>query len=205
MSGLMPASEFGLDATLAPPELILASASPRRKQLLEQLGVVATICSTDIDETPQEGELAADYVRRLASCKAETVALLNPNAIVLGADTIIALEGNLLGKPLSKQHAFDMWNMMSGKWHQVLTGVSVFANGESRTVLNSNDVLFCELSEKSMQTYWESGEPADKAGAYAIQGYAARWIKEIRGSYSGIMGLPLYETAELLKEAGMSI
>ncbi len=186
-------------------QLILASASPRRKHLLQQLGVDATVCTANIDESPLDGELAADYVKRLASCKAEAVASLYPNAMVLGADTIIALEGNLLGKPLSKEHAFEMWKAMFNKWHEVLTAVALCSEGSCRVVLNANKVWFSEMSEEDMQSYWDTGEPSDKAGAYAIQGYAARWIKEIRGSYSGIMGLPLYETAELLNEAGMHL
>lgn len=184
-------------------QLILASASPRRKQLLEQLGVKAKVCSADIDESALSGELAADYVKRLAICKAEAVSKLQPNTIVLGADTIVVSHGNLLGKPESKQHAFAMWAMLSGQRHQVITGVCVCSNRQNQSILSINEVLFGEISAASMQAYWETGEPADKAGAYAIQGYAARWVKEIRGSYSGIMGLPLYETAELLNAAGI--
>lgn len=184
-------------------QLILASASPRRRQLLQQLGLDVVVSAANMNESRLPDESPADYVRRLASGKAGLVAQSYPGGVVLGADTIVVLEGRLLGKPDSMQDAFAMWSAMSGRWHQVLTGVAVQANGKVQTALSSSEVRFTEITRESMQAYWNTGEPADKAGGYAIQGYAARWIPEIHGSYSGIMGLPLYETAELLNEAGI--
>lgn len=172
-------------------------------QLLQQLGLEAFVCSADIDESVITGEAPADYVMRLASTKARSVAVLYPDAVVLGADTVVTVAGQLLGKPESMQHAFEMWTALSGRWHKVMTGVSTHVAGETRSILNVSEVLFSGITEKGMLAYWNTGEPADKAGGYAIQGYAARWIREIRGSYSGIMGLPLFETAELLNEAGI--
>ena len=185
--------------------LILASASPRRKLLLQQLGISADVHVADIDETTMAGEAASDYVLRLSEEKAQAVAGQYPDDRVLAADTIVVLDGDLLGKPQSKEQAFSMWRRMSGQQHQVLTAVSLFYQGKIYSCISYNDVLFAAITEESMQAYWQTGEPVDKAGAYAIQGYAAVWIKEIQGSYSGIMGLPLYETAKLLSDSGFTI
>lgn len=188
---------------MSSPRLILASASPRRQALLRQLGLEADVITADIDETPLPDEAAERYVERLAQAKAETVAGRFPKAVIIAADTIIALDGNLLGKPRSKEDAMRMWRQMSGREHWVLTAVAVTGPQGDAVVLNRNRVVFAELGDESMEAYWQTGEPEDKAGAYAIQGYAACWIKYIEGSYSGIMGLPLYETAELLHHQGI--
>lgn len=186
------------------PGIILASASPRRKELLAQIGIMPVeIINADIDEAPLLQESAADCVTRLAIQKACAIAASRPDAIVLAADTLIVCEGVIVGKPESREHAFAMWQMLSNRWHQVLSSVAVVHAGNVTSLLSSNEVSFAELSLASMCDYWATGEPADKAGAYAIQGQAAVWIREIRGSYSGIMGLPLYETALLLKQAGI--
>lgn len=185
-------------------EIILASASPRRRQLLAQIGIEPmVVTNADIDETPLLNEQANDCVKRLAIAKAQHIAVMNPDAIVIAADTLIACDGHILGKPVSRENAFRLWQALSGRKHQVLTCVAVSYDGEVHALVNTNEVEFAELSRESMEAYWQTGEPADKAGAYAIQGLAAVWIREIHGSYSGIMGLPLYETALLLKHAGI--
>jgi septum formation protein len=189
---------------MKPQFLILASASPRRRQLLAQIGIEpAEVINADIDESPLLNEPAGDCVKRLAITKAKCVAASRINAIVIAADTLIACDGMILGKPDSREDAFRLWDMLSGRKHQVLTAVAVSKNGEVHTLLNTSEVEFTEITPESMEAYWQTGEPKDKAGAYAIQGLAAVWIKEIRGSYSGIMGLPLYETALLLKQVGI--
>lgn len=186
--------------------LILASASPRRKQLLEQLGLQVAAClAADIDESIKMQESATVYVQRLALEKAQAIAKQHPKAIVLAADTCISIDGQIIGKPLDFYDACQIWQQLAQRWHQVLTAVCIYANGQYYAALNTSDVYFAQLSAEQMQGYWQSGEPQDKAGAYAIQGLAAQWISEIRGSYSAIMGLPLYETAQLLSQAGVKL
>ncbi len=185
-------------------KIILASASPRRKQLLAQIGIEpAEIFSAGIDESPLLNERASDCVKRLAIEKAKLVAASRSNAIVIAADTLIVCDNVILGKPDSREDAFKLWKKLSNRKHRVLTCVAVCKDGEVKTLLSDNEVEFAIISQESMDAYWQTGEPKDKAGAYAIQGLAAVWIKEIRGSYSGIMGLPLYETALLLKQQGV--
>jgi len=165
-------------------DLILASSSPRRRELLAQLGLAFEICSPDIDETALPGESAAVYVERLARVKAEAVQLQYPDAVVIAADTSLGLDGKILGKPESKQHAFEIWGKISGRICSIVV----------RT-----QVEFQTLSQSDMESYWATGEPLGKAGAYAIQGIAARYIPRIDGSYSNVVGLPLYETVQLLQ------
>ncbi len=164
---------------------------------------MATVAIADIDERAHPGENPADYVMRLAQAKAARVAEWFPGAVVLGADTIVVQDGRLLGKPKDRNDAFSMWQAMSGKSHQVLTAVAVVQGKEAECRLSSSEVVMARITPEAMDAYWKTGEPADKAGGYAIQGLAARWIREIHGSYSGIMGLPLFETAELLNRAGI--
>lgn len=186
--------------------LVLASASPRRKELLAQIGVrPALIVSADIDETPLPGELPADCVMRLARLKALKVGTCYPEAVVLAADTIVVSNDSILGKPGSRENALEMWRQLSGRRHQVMTAVAVSCSGGINSALSVSTVQFSDLSAGAMEAYWAGGEPADKAGAYAIQGHAAVWIREISGSYSGIMGLPLFETARLLQQAGLAV
>lgn len=185
-------------------KIVLASASPRRRQLLAQIGIEpAEVINADIDESPLPNEQASDCVKRLAIDKAKVIAASRTNAIVIAADTLIACDGIILGKPDSKENAFQLWKALSNRKHQVFTCVAVCKDGEVQALLNINDVEFANITPESMEAYWQTDEPKDKAGAYAIQGLAAVWIKEIRGSYSGIMGLPLYETALILKHAGI--
>ena len=180
--------------------IILASSSPRRKQLLEQVGLKFECFSPDIDESVLPLESAEDYVQRLALQKAQAVLTQFPDAIVIAADTSLSLDQQIIGKPESKQHAFEIWTALSGRQHEVLTGVCVAKHGETAQVVVRTQVEFQTLSVQDMQDYWETGEPVGKAGAYAIQGYAAQWIPRMIGSYSNVVGLPLHETVQLLKK-----
>jgi len=198
--------------------LYLASVSPRRRELLQQIGVAPIIRIADIDETPHIHESAAQMVQRLALAKAQAVAgqlqqelsaVEQAHAWVLGADTTGIVwnpatgQNELLLKPASKADAFRMWRLMANHTHQVLTAialVNVANTAQHHETLSVSDVEFGDVSADEMETYWASGEPQDKAGAYAIQGYAACWVKKCSGSYSGVVGLPLYETKQLLEK-----
>ena len=178
--------------------LILASSSPRRRELLEQLGLVFDIYSPDIDESIQTGELVAHYVERLACAKAEAVQVRYPDAIVIAADTSLGVDQEILGKPESKQHAFEIWTLLSGQTHEVLTGVCVANAQQLLSTVVRTEVQFQILSPNDMEEYWATGEPIGKAGAYAIQGIAAKFVTRMNGSYSNVVGLPLHETIQLL-------
>ncbi len=187
------------------PQITLASSSPRRAELLEQIGVSFDVKPVDIDESYLPGETAEQYVSRLARQKAQAGFALSPECPVLGSDTVVVCQGKILGKPVDKQMGLDMLSLLSGQSHQVMTAVCLVNSSFERCLVNISEVNFCSLSSEQIEAYWETGEPADKAGSYGIQGLAAQYIKEIRGSYSCIMGLPLYETAELLKQAGIKL
>jgi septum formation protein len=189
----------------------LASRSPRRRELLSQIGVRFQLLlfrarpgePPDVDETPQDGEAADAYVLRLARAKAEAgwrrmLQRNLPPGPVLAADTTVAVDGRIYGKPASRAEAAAMLRAFSGRTHEVLTAVAVKHDDWLESVLSRSDVRFKTLSEDELAAYVASGECDDKAGAYAIQGRAARFVPELRGSYSGVMGLPLYETAQLL-------
>lgn len=185
-------------------DLYLASASPRRRELLAQIGVRFASVSASVDETPRANELPADYVCRLAKAKAKAglqqlSAEGKPLLPVLGADTTVVIGQQILGKPESEADALGMLTRLSGNVHTVLTAVTLIAGEKSHTRLSESKVEFRTLTKQEMKTYWATGEPADKAGAYGIQGRGAVFVKAIHGSYSGIVGLPLAETAELLK------
>jgi len=182
----------------------LASQSPRRAELLSQIGVAFEATPADIDETPLQGELPEDYVMRMAQEKARAVHQLHSNDWVLGSDTSVILAGKILGKPENREEGIAMLSALSGKTHRVLTSVSLIGNDEYHA-LSESQVTFRDLDQAEIETYWETGEPADKAGAYAVQGQAAVFISRINGSFSGIMGLPLFETAQLLTQAGIKI
>lgn len=184
--------------------IILASASPRRRELLDQIGIRYHVRPVDIDESAQMNETAEDLVQRLAKEKAEA-AWQNEvkvddyaDTLVLGADTLGVLNNQLLVKPTHYEHAHRMLSAMSGHCHEILSAVAIRHSQGCEVSLNVNKVYFKTLTDGDIRRYWESGEPRDKAGAYAIQGYAAVFIKRIEGSYSGVMGLPLYETQQLL-------
>jgi nucleoside triphosphate pyrophosphatase len=187
------------------PQLILASASPRRCELLAQIGISFAQQIVAIDETPLAGELPADYVRRLALEKARAVhAAGRPDLPVLGADTAVVVDGAILGKPADLDHACDMLRRLSGRAHEVFSAVALVAQREAVAV-NHSRVWFRDLDDSEIEVYWRSGEPRDKAGGYAIQGLAATFVQRLDGSYSGVMGLPLYETARLLQNFGIKV
>jgi len=187
-------------------QIILASASPRRRELLEQIGVTTIVRSVDIDESQKPGESAIDYVQRLAMEKARQgfATIDNPEKLpVLGADTIVVVDTTVLGKPENRQHAKKMLQQLSGKKHTVHTSVAIVTTDKAMLDTSSSQVLFKPLDEHEIDAYLASGEADDKAGGYAIQGIAAQFIKNINGSFSGVMGLPLYETAQLLERCGV--
>lgn len=179
--------------------LILASSSPRRQELLQQLGLEFEIYSPDIDETVLENETVEHYVERLAREKAQAVLNHYPDAIVIAADTSLSFAGTIIGKPESKQHAFEIWSKLSGQWHDVWSGVCVATASQILSTVVKTQVELQQLSHAEMEKYWASGEPVGKAGAYAIQGIAAQYIPQIKGSYSNVVGLPLHETVQLLE------
>jgi septum formation protein len=186
--------------------LILASASPRRQDLLRAAGIAFTALPADIDETPLTGELPRAHAERLAREKATAVHRLRPDEFVLGADTIVVVDGAILGKPADAADAARMLRMLSGRTHEVITGVCVItpaARGQGAVA--SEDVrsevtlvTMCELSDEEIRDYVASGEPMDKAGAYAIQGFASRWIPRIEGDYANVVGLPVALVCRML-------
>lgn len=185
--------------------LYLASGSPRRRELLTQIGVPFTPVSAPIDETPLPGESAAAYVERLAVAKAEAgLASLGGPALTLGADTAVVLDGRILGKPENREHALAMLAELSGREHQVLTAVAVSDGQRCQSLCVASNVRFRPISPAEAERYWASGEPADKAGGYAIQGLGAVFVTGLEGSYSAVVGLPLSETAELLGQFGIA-
>ena len=185
----------------SPPVLLLASASPRRRELLWQIGVAHVIAVAAIDERQLAGETSADGVQRLALAKARKV--WQGELPVLGADTAVVVDGEMLGKPDARDTALAMLARLSGRVHEVLTAVALVDARGSEVRLSCSEVRFRELDPTECERYWRSGEGRDKAGGYAIQGFAAVFISELRGSYSGVMGLPLFETAALLDGAGV--
>ena len=179
--------------------IYLASASPRRKQLLSRLPLEFEQFSVDLDETPHTGESAEQLVCRLASEKAQAgVKIAKNDWPVLGSDTIVVLDGKILGKPVDKSDAMAMLAGLSGRTHQVMTAIAFANNTKVLCELVTTEVSFKELSAEEIEQYWQSGEPTDKAGAYGIQGLAGRFVTNINGSYFAVMGLPLYETQALL-------
>jgi septum formation protein len=190
------------------PLIYLASASPRRSTLLAQVGIAHTVMPVDLDERIHAGEAPTDYVRRLAHEKA--LALwdrLNPadRLPVLAADTSVALDQEILGKPADQPDGLRMLRKLSGRTHQVFTAVALKHAQGSEIQVNVSEVCFRNLSDAEMQAYWDTGEPRDKAGGYAVQGIAALFIERIAGSFSGIMGLPLFETGQLLRAIGCEL
>jgi septum formation protein len=186
------------------PTLILASTSPRRREILATLGLDFTVVPVDVDESPQDGETPGDMALRLAVAKA-AAADSHDNNIVLGADTIVAIDGRALGKPVDKADCLAMLERLSGRGHKVLTGVALHGAQGSQTALSETDVYFREISRDEALAYWQSGEPCDKAGAYAVQGLGGVFVERIEGSYSGVVGLPVFETATLLANAGLGV
>ena len=193
--------------------LVLASASPRRQELLRAAGIPFTVQSADIDETPLPNEDPVLYVERLAREKALTVWRTRPNDLVLGADTTVVVDGTMLAKPTDAEDAARMLHLLSGRSHQVITGVCLAGpptnnnqqnrrteNGELTTASETTLVTFAKLSDTDIRGYVTTSEPMDKAGAYAIQGIASRWIPRIEGDYSNVVGLPVALVYQMLRE-----
>lgn len=185
------------------PVLCLASVSPRRRELLSQIGVAHTVAGADIDEAVLPGETPRDYVTRLAREKALAIRRAGEKLPVLAADTTVVIDGEVFGKPRDQAHAVYMLSELSGRSHDVLTAVALADAGGVAERLSSSAVRFRSLLPEECVAYWETGEPRDKAGGYAIQGLGAVFIESLHGSYSGVMGLPLFETGELLRAAGI--
>lgn len=186
--------------------LILASASPRRAELLTQIGVRFTVRPTDLDETPQPDESPLALVERLAAAKANAAIAghaITDDEVVLASDTVVVLDNHALGKPVDMADAIAMLRALSGRTHQVMTAVSVRDNFAQQTICVTTQVNFAELSAAQIARYWATGEPADKAGAYGIQGIGGQFVKSIEGSYSAVVGLPLFETVALLQAFGV--
>ena len=187
------------------PVLRLASASPRRRQLLDLIGVPHVVTPADIDETPRDRESADDYVMRLAREKAETIWARHQDLPVLAADTTVVVDQEILGKPESESDARAMLGKLSGREHLVHTGIALRTNQTLKVGISTTRVSFLPLSSRQIHAYWASGEPQGKAGAYAIQGLGAVFVSGISGSYTGVMGLPLFETAAMLRAHGVPV
>lgn len=184
--------------------LILASASPRRRELLAQAGYTFTVEAADVDERERVGESPGDYVRRLAEEKATAVLARHAadrHLLVLGADTTVVLDGAILAKPEDAEDARRMLRRLSGRTHEVLTGVAVATRAGILSAVESTEVVFAEIPEAELERYCATREPTDKAGAYGIQGYAARWIPRIDGDYFNVMGLPIARVVRLMEDA----
>jgi len=187
-------------------QIILASASPRRAELLEQIGVTAKVQAVDIDESQAEGESVIAFVERLAMEKAQYGfdTIDNEEKLpVLGSDTIVEIAGQVLGKPENRQHARNILQQLSAQKHKVHTSVAIVTEDKKVIATSSSRVTFKPLDDDEIDRYLATGEADDKAGAYAIQGLAAQFVKRLDGSFSGVMGLPLYETVQLLKQCGV--
>jgi septum formation protein len=182
--------------------LVLASASPRRAELLANAGFEFDIMPVELDETIRHSESPRDYVARLAKEKADAISRRIPDRFVLGADTTVVCGGRILGKPTSDEDAAEMLRSLSGTWHEVLTGVAVRCNERHATDVASTAVHFARLTEAEIAWYVASGEPRDKAGSYAVQGLASRFVDRVEGSYSNVVGLPIGSVYRLLEALG---
>lgn len=192
------------------PVLCLASASPRRRELLHQIGVPHCIAAADLDESVAADESPEQYVQRLAVAKARAIQLQRRRAgatllPVLGADTTVTVAGRILGKPASESELLDMFSLLSARVHEVLSAVALVQGDREWVRVVRTQVRFRDVSDAEVRAYWASGEPRDKAGGYAIQGLGAVFVASISGSYSGVVGLPLAETADVLAAAGISV
>lgn len=188
------------------PQLILASGSPRRRELLDQIGIRYHVAAADIDETPFPNEPPETLALRLAKEKVQAVWQASDKSLpVLGADTHGVLDGEWLMKPENEADARAMLLRMSGRSHAIYSAVVICSQAGCVSAVSCSHVWFRQLDEAEIAAYWATGEPCDKAGAYAIQGLGAIFVERLEGSYSGVMGLPLFETANLLKQIGLSI
>ena len=179
--------------------IVLASQSPRRKELLEKTGCSFIIDAADIDETIDQSKPLTEEIKRLSHCKAEHVLHRHPDSLIIGSDTIVTVDGIVLGKPADKIEAMNMLRRLSGRTHQVITGLCILSSRKEYLYVSVSDVSFAVLTEDEIEKYVSTGEPMDKAGAYAIQGIASRYITGINGDYYAIMGLPLCAVYEELK------
>jgi len=184
------------------PQFHLASTSPRRREILQTLGVDFDVIMVETDETPFDDESPEELVLRLATAKADAATDVET---VLAADTVVVLGERVLGKPRDAEDAIEMLLALSGRTHKVLTGVALKTSDGTRAVLSATNVQFREIDQDEAAAYWQSGEPCDKAGAYGIQGLGGMFVAAIDGSYSSVMGLPVFETVELLKSAGIEV
>lgn len=187
------------------PSIYLASKSPRRRELLQQIGVLHQVIDAEVSEVPRTQESPSDYVQRLAREKAEAgFASVKRKQLVirpvLGADTIVVINNEILEKPQDAEHATIMLRKLAGADHQVMTAVAMIVEEKCTVKLSVTDVVFRPLSEVEIAAYWQTGEPCDKAGGYAIQGLGAVFVQQIRGSYTGVVGLPIEQTVALLEE-----
>lgn len=180
--------------------IILASSSPRRKALLQQLGIDFACISPDIDESVYHYETVEEYVERLAYTKAHTILRDYPQHLVIAGDTTVSIDGEILGQAETFEQAVEIWSQLSGRWHEVLTGICICNHIECMQQVVRTRVQFHTLTMQDMEDYWASGEPLGKAGAYAIQGIAGKFVPQILGSYSNVVGLPLHETMILLQQ-----
>ena len=187
--------------------VILASKSPRRKELLAQLGIDFSCVSADIDESILDGEAPRQYVKRLAIEKAKAISLIPEytQAIVLGSDTTVVINEQILGKPQDLQMSIEMLSKLSNTRHQVYTAIAIVEGSHISSHVVMTDVIFRSLSREDILAYWDTGEPQDKAGSYGIQGIGGQFVRRIEGSYSSVVGLPLVETAELLQQHGVKL
>jgi septum formation protein len=188
------------------PDIYLASTSPRRRELLEQIGIGFEMLAVSVEECRATDETPVAYVQRVALAKAQAGwAVLGARSVrpVLGADTEVVIDGDVLGKPQDREHGLAMLARLSGRTHEVLSAVAVVAGARVLTRLSRSTVSFRVMTAEECAAYWETGEPLGKAGGYAIQGRGALFVAELHGSYSGVMGLPLCETGELLRELGV--
>lgn len=184
--------------------LVLASQSPRRREILQQIGVPFTALRVAVEEVPRPGELPAAYASRLAEAKARAGAgALGAGAIVLGADTVVVCDDDILEKPRDREHAFAMWRRLSGRTHQVMTALCLLDGTDCMQELSVTEVQFWPLSESQLAAYWATGEGQDKAGGYAIQGLGAVFVKSLSGSYSGVVGLPIEKLVPLLTQVNI--
>ena len=187
--------------------IILASSSPRRAQLLETIGVEFEIAPGQVQERPHAGEAPPDYITRLARAKVIAVARKRDSGLVIGADTIVVLDGHVLGKPEDEEDAERMLRQLSGRWHAVMTGVALYDVATRREVADYDKTLvrFAQLTDREIEWYVKSGEPSDKAGAYGIQGLGSLFVEEIAGNYFNVVGLPLPLVYRLARRLGYSI
>ena len=186
--------------------IVLASASPRRAELLQQIGLEFIVLPSDIDESLHESESVEAYVLRMAKTKAHAVRQsTQSDDIVIAADTVVSIDGHILGKPQNESHCLDMLASLSGRVHTVYTAVVVSQSDFEGNALSASDVSFREISQQEAKNYWSTGEPKDKAGSYAIQGLGSVFVEHLKGSYSGVVGLPIFELTQLLKQIDVSV